>query len=287
MVGVCLISYANKAFEKNQLRLNKSGKNYEIKSIISYNEEDLKATKFYNKYKDILDQPQGAGYWLWKPFFIYKTLTELNEGDYLIYSDSGAVFVNNPLPLLKLARKEKVLLFDSGERNIKWNKNRCLSQMGCNSEKYLNEKATQVSAGFQIYINNERSRKFVKEWLYFCCQPGLIDDMVSKPGEYEEYAAYKEHRHDQSILTNLAIKHNIPLYRDPSQGGNKYKPLGLRQRGEWLPYPYRYKSKKELDIKSNYPTIINHLRNTSNFKLFLIKLHSKLPRWLKLIIRKK
>ncbi len=276
------MSYANGKFIKNQNRLNKSGAAYGIKNILSYNDSHLKRTKFYSKYKNILDQPRGAGYWLWKPFFIYKTMCELNEGDILIYSDSGAVFVNSPLPLLKIVVKEKILLFTNNEFNIKWNKKRCLSKMNCDSGKYFY--SPQVSAGLQIYVNNKETRKFVKEWLYYCCMPGLIDDTISELGEYEEYATYKEHRHDQSILTNVAIKYNIPLYRDPSQGGNYFKPLEFRRSGEWLQYPYEYKDVANPE-RFNYPTIINHLRNAGKIKLMLIKIHTRLPRWMKKIIK--
>lgn len=283
MVKVYLTSYANKKFIKNQVRLNKSAKKHGINNIISYSDSDLKRTKFYNKYKNILDSPRGTGYWLWKPFFIYKTLNELSEGDILIYSDSGAIFINSPLPLLKIAIKEKILLFTNNEPNIKWNKNRCLVKMGCNSEKYFD--APQVSAGFQIYVNDKETRKFVKEWLYYCCVPKLIDDTQSRPREYEEYMEFKEHRHDQSILTNLAIKYNIPLYRDPSQGGNHLKPINLRKKGEWLQFPYIYNN---IDTgMQQYPTIINHLRNTGKFQLLLIKLHTKLPTCLKKITKRK
>lgn len=283
MAKVVLISYANKKFVKNQKRFNKSAKKHGINNIISYNDLDLKITKFYNKYKDTLDNPRGAGYWLWKPFFIYKTLRKLNDGDILIYSDSGAIFVNKPLPLLKMTQNDDILLFTNNEPNIKWNKKKCLSKMGCNFSKYYY--SNQVSAGFQIYVNNERTRKFVKEWLYYCCLPGMIDDSTSKPMEHEEFAAFKEHRHDQAILTNLAIKYNIPLYRDPSQGGNHLKPKEFRKWGEWLQYPYKYIDSDT--SKSQYPTIINHLRSTGKVKLLLIKLHTKLPRWIKKTIKRK
>jgi len=279
MVKVYLISYANKQFVKNQDRLNKSAIKYNLKNIISYGESDLKSTKFYSKYKKILDQPRGAGYWLWKPFFIYSTMCKLREGDILIYSDSGAVFIDNPLPLLKIVAKEKILLFTNNEPNIKWCKRKCLNEMRCNSSKYYS--APQISAGFQIYINNNNTRAFVKEWLYNCCKPGMIDNSKTDGGEFKSFI---EHRHDQAILTNLAVKYNITFHRDPSQGGNCLKPLSLRKKGEWLQPPYVYMEQSSSD---NYPTIINHLRNTKNIKLFLIKLHSKLPRWLKILLKRK
>ena len=189
MVKVILISYTNKTFLKNQERLNKSANKYGLNNIISYNESDLKSTKFYNKHKVLLDNPRGAGYWLWKPFFIYKTLKEMEENDFLIYADSGAIFINNPLPLLKLAKKEGILLFTNEEPNVKWNKYECLIGMGCNSPKYINKNAKQVTAGFQVYVNNEKTRNFVKEWLSYCCKPRLIDDTLNP---LEGYLSFKE-----------------------------------------------------------------------------------------------
>ena len=288
MVKLYLISYANNKFKKNQERLNKSANKYGVNNIISYNEIHLKRTKFYNKYRHILDKKRGAGYWLWKPFFIYKTMKQLDDGDILIYSDSGTIFINSPIPLLKIVKTKNILLFTNNKPNINWNKNRCLVKMNCNSEKYFN--APQVSAGFQIYVNNKKTRKFVKEWLYYCCQPKLIDDTTSNPGEYEEYVSFKEHRHDQSILTNLVTKYNIPLYRDPSQGGNHLKPLEFRKKREWLQYPYLYVLSQHKDSKTErfkYPTIINHLRNTGRSRLLLIKLHTILPRWIKKLLKRK
>lgn len=282
MVRICLISYADKGFKKNQSRLNESARKYGIKNTISYDEHALKRTKFYNKYKKILDRPRGAGYWLWKPFFIYKTMSQLDDGDFLIYSDSGAVFINSPSPLLKIALRKKILLFTNEEPNIKWNKKECLVKMGCDSKKYL--EAPQVSAGFQIYVNNKETREFVKEWLMYCCAKNMIDDT---PSRYKEYKEYVEHRHDQSILTNLATKYNIPLYRDPSQGGNHLKPMCFRERGEWLQYPYEYKDDVTSTERFKYPTIINHLRDASKIRLLLIKLHSKLPLWIKKLTKKK
>lgn len=277
---ICLISYRTNSFKKKQCRLNKSAKKYGIKDIVSYKEKDIEETKFYNKYKHILDQPRGAGYWLWCPFLIYKTLKNLNDGDILIYADAGTIFVNSPIPLLKLCLKENILLFTNSEPNIKWNKRECLIDMKCDSKEYFY--AHQVPTGFQVYVNNKETRKFIKEWLYYCCQPKLIDDST---GPYPEYSLFIEHRHHQSILTNLAIRYDIPLYRDPSQGGNHLKPLKFRKRWEWLQPPYKYAN--IIDDKSDYPTTINHLRNANKFHLFLIKLHAIFPRWLKVLTKKK
>ncbi len=44
---------------------------------------------------DILSRNRGNGYWLWKPYFILKTLKEkLREGDYLIYTDATILYLS-------------------------------------------------------------------------------------------------------------------------------------------------------------------------------------------------
>ena len=45
--------------------------------------------------KKIFAEKKGAGYWLWKPYIINKTLGMVNDGDYILYSDSGSAFVNS------------------------------------------------------------------------------------------------------------------------------------------------------------------------------------------------
>lgn len=286
---VHLISYATKKFEVNQRRLVASAIRYGInkKSIISYKEKDLKSTKFYSKYLSILDNQKGAGYWLWKPFFIYKTLKDeaVAEGDIVIYCDAGGVFVSSPLPLIKLCNdKEDILLFTNNELNAKWNKAECLEKMFEIPFKKYVLNAKQVSAGFQIYKKTSRSLEFVKEWLTYCCKPGLIEDTIENETPIDN--RFIEHRHDQAILTNLVIRDGIKLYRDPSQGGNHLKHLSNRINGEWLQQPYKYVNSWDDYVNSDYPTIINHLRNSGGGRLFLTNVHTSLPRWMKRVVDK-
>ena len=51
---------------------------------------------FKQKNAHILNQGRGAGYWLWKPYIIYKWLTDdsmEDDNSYLIYSDAGMVYI--------------------------------------------------------------------------------------------------------------------------------------------------------------------------------------------------
>ena len=75
-------------------------------------------------------------------------------------------------------------------------------------------------------------------------------------------------------------------YKSNTEKDLKVKKKEYRKKKEWLEYPYLYFPDNKICKISDYPTIINHLRNASNFHLFLTKLHTKLPRWLKILTRK-
>ena len=75
--------------------------------------------------------------------------------------------------------------------------------MGCEDNKYLN--STQLEAGCCAFTKNDVTLKFVKEWLSFCENYDVISNESKTPNKQN----FREHRYDQSILTNLVIKHDI------------------------------------------------------------------------------
>ena len=63
-----------------------------IKSDPTFHEILEKSSSFSN----IFNSMKGGGYWLWKPYIIYKHLSTLNESDLLYYADAGcALQVDN------------------------------------------------------------------------------------------------------------------------------------------------------------------------------------------------
>ena len=102
------ISYANDRF-KTQLEYNRKsaieiGK---VDEYYGYGPDDIDK-EFKEKYKDILTKKRGNGYWLWKPYFILKTVKEkLNYGDYLIYTDACVLYRNNSKNLVDYINNKK------------------------------------------------------------------------------------------------------------------------------------------------------------------------------------
>lgn len=77
-------NYSN---SKNRIKREAEGLNV-FKEINIYGPEDYDEN-FRSKFSYVLNQRKGAGYWIWKFYFIKKKLEQLKDGEFLIYCDSG------------------------------------------------------------------------------------------------------------------------------------------------------------------------------------------------------
>lgn len=215
-----LINYADRAYYNSQKLNSQSATIGGFDKVISYNSSDIdKDFKAKNQY--ILGQQRGAGYWAWKPYLIYKTLQNINDGDFLFYCDAGSIFIRSMNPVIDIldSTKEKILLFELEEiHTIKiWTKRDCLVYMNLDEDKYLNQ--PQVLGGFIALRKNKFTTLFIEEWLKYSQDPRIITDDPNTCG-LDNYPEFKDHRHDQSILSLLARRDNITVIQDPSQWGN-------------------------------------------------------------------
>lgn len=197
-----LISFGNKdVYIQNQTNLIASAAMYQaFDIIISYQSHNIDP-EYYEKHKEILSSKRGAGYWLWKPYFILKTLKMMPEDDILLYVDSSGVFRDGIYELLNLAKEHNIVLFPNPILNNRgWIKKTVIDKMVDGDDSYLDKKS--LHAGIILLRNTEETRKFIEEWLKFCEDPELITDIPSD----DEYSDFKDHRHDQSILSILYDK---------------------------------------------------------------------------------
>ena len=84
-----LISYGDDNYRdaKKRIEMEASSTGW-FDSITVYGPEILD-NNFKNKFKEVLNHPRGAGYWIWKNYIIKKKLSEINDNDILIYVDAG------------------------------------------------------------------------------------------------------------------------------------------------------------------------------------------------------
>lgn len=240
-----LINFADDKFRFSQKVNSFTGKHIGgFDKVIEYSPADID-NDFYTKNKEILNTKRGAGLWLWKPYFILKTLKTLNDEDVLFYCDSGSFFLRNISHVTKEMESEKLNIFISFTPHIakNWTRKYVFDFLKINSDEYYN--ALQPCAGFILLKKNKYSEVFVNEWLMFCQNFDLIRDAFK--GE-ENLPEFKEHRHDQSLLTIVAKNNQLAYYKDISQFGNE--PFYFET------FAYTNLPPKKWVFKGQYPTIL-------------------------------
>ena len=217
-----LITFGSQGYEFAKERLVASASGY-FDEIICYGEGDIDEG-FYTAHSTILRCPRGWGYWLWKPYFILKTLETLEDNDCCFYVDATAVFLSSPAVLMELCVLNKgILLFDNAHfLNYTWTKADCFNLMGLNSGEYVYGR--QADAAMQLYQKTPWNIYFLKEVLSYCTNYHILTDAPNITGE--NHPAFRDHRHDQSVLSLLAINHSITLTRSPRRDGNTYSSNG-------------------------------------------------------------
>lgn len=187
-----------------------------VNKTIEYDLKDIDF-EFFDKNKKTLNVKRGCGLWLWKPYFIDKTLKSLNENDYLVYSDSGSILIKNINILIKEMESKNLNIFVSFSPfyQKEWTRKYVFDFLNLNNFEYLN--TLQPVGGFIILKKNIFSKKFIKEWLELCENYDLIRDKTENEINLE---GFKDHRHDQSLLGIIAKKYNLEHFRDLSQFGD-------------------------------------------------------------------
>lgn len=225
---VAITNLSDTLYDDSRLKLNKSAQRHGVEYINSYRFEDLKSSDFFLANAEILLNPKGLGYWLWKPYIILKTFEELSDDDIVIYADCGIEIIDDLSPLIKICEdKEPILLFgNSNFKNACWTKRDCFVLMDCDREEYWN--ALHADAAFSIFKKCDSSIHFLKEWLKYGSNKHIITDLPNIGGK-NNLSEFIAHRWDQSILSLLAQKYKIDFYRMPTQFGNHYKINSLRK----------------------------------------------------------
>lgn len=240
---IIAITYANELFTKaaklNKRRAIKVGGADEA---IIYTPDDIDSD-FKQKNIEILSQEKGNGYWLWKPYFIYKTLNSMDEGDILFYTDAASVCIDSIGKLVDAMEKEnqKQMIFSLGTVRIEseYTKRDAFILMSCDEEEIC--KTPQADGAAILLVNNSRNREFCRKYLEYSQDKRILTDIENVMGK-KNYPDFKMHRHDQAVLSLLAKREGFLFFRDPSQYGvsSIYDESVLK--------------------RSDYPQILNHHR---------------------------
>lgn len=208
---------------KNSLKLlNDSATSIgKVDRVIQYTKEELQPSDFWRKNSFILNRPRGAGYWIWKPYIILETFKQVNDGDVVMYSDAAVEVISDLTPLFDLAESginngKVVFQLAGGHNNKTWTKRDTFVLMGLDEEKYWS--ALQTTASYHLWVKSSENIDYLTQYQRYLRDPRIVTDdpnMAGRPNHLE----FKDHRHDQSVLSLMTIRDNFKRYRDPSQYG--------------------------------------------------------------------
>ncbi|MRX38750.1 hypothetical protein GJU43_05655 [Flavobacterium sp. LC2016-23] len=211
---IVAINYSNETFKKaaklNAFTAKHFGK---VDKVISYSPNDVDEY-FKIKNSKIFENKRGDGCWLWKPYFISKTLSELNEFDYLVYVDSGICYLNKIDYLIDKMNgvKQDIFYTQTPLLEVQYTHPEVIKALNAEPYKFTN----QAQAGLMVIRKTDFSVKFIQDWLDLCQDSNLLtgnfDDCSSEP-------FYISHREDQSLFSVLTKKHDLKPFMDCTDYG--------------------------------------------------------------------
>ena len=165
------------------------------------------------EYLPILDIPQfpdifESEHYAWK-IYIYQDLVNNKglEGQMVFYMDAGAFMCRWPTEYLRIAQENDIcVLTDDQQQNKQWCHETCVKKMNITQEELVQN---QIVGGIMAFRVGEKSRAYFNEaWNYARDRDVIVGEKWSGIRDGKPYG----HRHDQSILSILSLRHSLPTY---------------------------------------------------------------------------
>jgi hypothetical protein len=225
------VTFGTPEFSQARARHRRTLRRFGFRNVLSYGRDSAPVVQARNENPEIFAHARGYGFWLWKPYIIEAALDAAAPGALVVYTDIAVAMVAAPWRLLDHARKRDVTLFGVAHRQRQYTKRDAFVLAGADAPIYWN--SGMANAAFIIVRNGTAGRRFVAEWKALIRDPRVLTDQPNTQG-LPNFPDFVDHRHDQSVLSILAIRENIPLLPDPSQWGREAREAAAR-RGEQLP----------------------------------------------------
>lgn len=227
------ISFSDELFVSAQRFNAKMAKKFGADVVIQYGPEDIEES-FKKENAEIWCNSRGYGYWIWKPYITEKTLEKMNDGDILVYMDSGACFTDDIRILTDVMDRDEIdiMIFCLHSLEKYYTKRDAFILLDCDKPEYTD--TPQRCATYFLLRKSSQSISFVQEWLKYAKDRRIITNDENVMG-FTNYEGFVENRHDQTILSLISKKWGIEAYRDPAPYGldSKY-PKDVLERSPYL-----------------------------------------------------
>lgn len=223
------ISYADKNFSNSKIRLTREAIRFKNFDSFKIFQKDNLPLSFRKEFRTILNKKKGAGYYIWKPYIVKKSLESINEGDYLIYLDAGCSINEKAkkrfFEYLNILNKSDFgcLSFkfkDSWRPEKHWTTNEIFKYFEVKDASIKN--TGQFIGGVQILQKKDHSVFLVDKWIQT-----LYDDRELFTDHYSknQNQFFKKNRHDQSVFSVLRKIYGSLILSDESKFLNNTKSM--------------------------------------------------------------
>lgn len=209
-----LITYGDKKFEMSKNRFIQNAHAINIfDEIIAYSDKDLSEEL---KQSEIINEKRGGGLWSWKPDVILTTLNKVEDGDILVYCDSGCTVYpcNEWNHIWKSLENHDIIAQRIYQRTDKWTRKSIIEYFAQTNSKNWT-KCYQHMATAIILKATPFTRAFVSEWKdMMISHPEMVKDVTIEE-KVNEAECFIENRHDQAFYSALTYKYlNNPTYKN-------------------------------------------------------------------------
>ena len=229
-----LITFSGAKYDDTTLRIVVDAPRFGADRVLVYDDVWLEAHPFRQTNRALFDHPgaalhkhstrvgrQGANCWYaFKPLVMIDALDRSKDGDVVLFLDADSYPVSDFSIVFDIARRDGAMFFAAqGHSNHRWNKADCLIVMGQDEDRYR-----MAQAGCARFIAVKKGPwkplQLLWEWLTYAVN---LTSTTFDPSRYgAEHPEFIEHRTEQAILTNLALKHGYKLWRECDDSGEGY-----------------------------------------------------------------
>lgn len=194
-----------------KFQLNTALKKGKVDKTLCYNIADMDE-EFQNTNRKILElgKEKGLGFYLWKPYFVWKAMSDIKLGDFLVYLDSSGFYYRSSVaPIVSYMQRYDIDMICSRRYHYlekHWTKRDAFVYMGCDLPEYIEQ--VQAMSGFFVLRKTDITIKIIQEWLMYAQDYRIITEAPNVSG-LDNYNGFQQHRHDQSILSLLERKYDV------------------------------------------------------------------------------
>jgi len=201
-------TYGNEKFEKSRTRICEEARATGWFDTVEYYTPERLSEDFRAEYADILQEPRGGGYWIWKLNVLKQTLHQVDEGDFIFYVDAGCKI--NPtgekrfyeyVDMLNNSCYES-LVQQSWFPENRWTTEKIFDAYDIGPNDTIRESG-QIIGGIIMLQKGDHSR-FLLKMAFSILEKDrwLFSDRYNKENKAIN-PMFKENRHDQSIFSVL------------------------------------------------------------------------------------